>query len=192
MRIDPIYPITIALALAVVIPGIVPGKIQRDRVNMMAQEAVRSGWIVSGDGLSEFTSAAGTAAIFLPESNPRRIQARANRTREQAPGSPGLYYTLAPPLMRAYAGKEIEVSVTLRAAPSDGAERTEINFFMLNASASGWNSFEVPNDFQTVNFRWRIPVEDSDRPGLVAFWPDQSGQNKGIEVRDLSVKLTGK
>lgn len=189
MRIDPVYPLTLLAACAVLLPALLPGKIQRDRINAAAEDAVQNGWSVSGTALEDFTASAGTAGLYLPDADPPRVQARANRTRAQAPGSPGFYYTLVPPIMRAYAGEEVEISVTARSAPNDGADTLSVAFFVLNAADTGWREFDLNDNYQTLQMRWRIPTDEVNRPGLLALWPDPEGQNRGVDIEALSVRI---
>jgi len=156
------------------------------------QEIIANGFVIAGEDLSLLTASPGT--IFTPVKNMAGavdfIEARATQPRDIAPPSAGVFGILGPEYEKAFADKEIKITVTARQAKTNPAQRMEIGYFTTGAGDSGWIKKELTTDFtdHVITFRPGLPQGD---PGndYIGVWPAREGLQHGVDIKSMTVML---
>ncbi len=147
--------------------------------------------VFEGAALSELIPGPGTGVTFDP-SAPGGAVARATATASiDSAGnlSAGVGAVVPAEFESAVLGREIEVSISLRA---DDAEHTEvaIGYFVVGRGDSGWHRQEIPTDGSPLILRHRIPLEaPTGNNDWIGIWPDLTGSGRTVVIDRIAVSI---
>ena len=143
---------------------------------------------VSGDQLNRVV-AGGDAEIDLVEVNGQTVLRIGAKAGVLAPDPlMGPHFTLAPDLEVAFAGRQIKVTVTARAADKYGASGVRLNYLTGTGDDSGWQELPLTRQFEDVSFVYRPPERDeSTDPGYdyIAVRPQIPEDRRAVFISSL-------
>lgn len=149
-------------------------------------------FIVEGETLNTFYAAQGVSfSIAGDAANPNAYAVlSAHVSRKQAPPSAGVFLTLPRVYKQRYAGKPINVTVTARKGRASKLESFDIAYLSTDAGSSGWQTFNLSNDFETYSFPF-TPRQPSGADGtdFVGIWPDVEGEGQTLDVKRIELAI---
>lgn len=150
-----------------------------------------STFIVEGQNLNTLYAAQGVSfSIAGDAENPNAYAVlSAHVSRANAPPSAGVFVTLPPAYKEMYAGQALRISITARKGRGSKLESFDVGYLTTDAGASGWQTFEVTNDFE--DFEFAFTPGKPGAPGgsdYVGIWPDVDGESRTLDVKEIRVE----
>jgi len=145
------------------------------------------GWVIQGAELNGLTKSPGTN---LKMKGVDTALMWADFTADQQP-SQGVFTTLAGDYARSYGGRNLELTISARAADDNPAETFQVAFLTVPAVKGrfGWRDFKLTNEFQDFKIKTELTAFEVDDPVIYfGIWPDAEGKGGQIEVKRYSVK----
>jgi len=102
-----------------------------DRVDLTDCDVWTSGYLMEGEDLGRLTAQPGTQAVFVAPSGGQPAYARLSSTaaRDSLPPGPGVFAPLGPQYERAFATRNLRMTVTARASRLNALETFDIGYF---------------------------------------------------------------
>ena len=187
-RVDPFYPLSIALLIAMVYVAINPGIEKKRALDLRISEMFASGFMVEGDDFNNADAQPGVTAEYLASASPPSLVGHAATRFVDRGLSVGMTQPVPPEVMAALTDTGIKVTITARAAAVNPAEEFAANVMFFNGSTAAWRTFELTRGYSDYVLEWEPPVIGEGRPGIVAFWPDARGLEQGLEVLRMRIE----
>ena len=151
------YPLAALIVVAMVAVALSFG----ERIDLTDREIWNSGYTMTGEDLVRLTAQPGTQAVFVAAASEEPAYARLTSTaaRDSLPPGPGVFAPLGPQYERAFASRDIRMTVTARSSRINGLETFDIGYFSAGSGDSGWKR-------KTLTADWKDYVLDF-RPGTL-------------------------
>lgn len=156
------------------------------------REAVTNEIVIEGRDLQTLFAAEGTTfSIAGDASNPAAYAVlSAHVSRQNAPPSAGVFITLSPAYETKFAGQDLRITVNARKGRANPLDRFEVAYFTVGAGDSGWQVFELGNDFRDFSFTFTPGLPNGAASNdFVGIWPDNAGRGRTMDVKSLKVEI---
>jgi hypothetical protein len=98
-------------------------------------------------------------------------------------GQVGARLALGPTTQAALGTKPVTMTVTFRGIPKSASKK--IAFGLVTGGPINWVEANVPTDFAAV----RLDMPPTRQPvQAIAIWPSTQGQNRGVEIRSMTLQ----
>lgn len=186
------YPFAILLVAAIIFGALNMGG------PLKAQSAdptkiIADGFSVSGNELRNVVNAPGTSVEYVLNSDGSVDHAifSAHTSIEQAPPSAGIFFQLNPEYETAFGGKKLRVTVHAKAADDAPTDAFLFRYYTIEGSNSPMSWLSAPiEDYGDVSFEYTPAINEGEpKVDFVGIWPDETGTNRKLLVKSLSVKI---
>jgi hypothetical protein len=104
----------------------------------------------------------------------------------------GPHLVIAEDIEFAMESRPIEVIVEARAAGDFPASQFEVNYFSKVDGESGWEAFNLTQDFQPYTLAYHTPAREGDMGyDFIGIRPVAPDKHREMEVRSVRVRATG-
>lgn len=180
------YPLAALIVVAMVAVALSFG----ERIDLTDREIWNSGYTMTGEDLVRLTAQPGTQAVFVAAASEEPAYARLTSTaaRDSLPPGPGVFAPLGPQYERAFASRDIRMTVTARSSRINGLETFDIGYFSAGSGDSGWKR-------KTLTADWKDYVLDF-RPGILteqvgldhaSVWPGETAELLNVDIKSIRV-----
>lgn len=152
------------------------------------------GYVVSGTELQYLTPSPGTYSEFVGLDH--AVMSADSRS-EQKP-SQGVFTTLGPAYARAYQGRNLELTVRVRAGDTNPSDKVQIAFLTVPPVKGrfGWREFSLEAEYKDIIIP--VTLAEFDQAAMAAagvkdpviyfgIWPDPEGKKRTIHVERYQV-----
>ncbi|MEP4193028.1 MAG: hypothetical protein ABJN51_18200, partial [Sneathiella sp.] len=128
-----------------------------DRVDLTDVDVWRDGYTMSGEDLVRLTAQPGTQAVFVAAAGGEPAYARLTSTaaRDSLPPGPGVFAPLGPRYERAFATRNLRMTITARASRLNPLETFDIGYFSAGSGDSGWKRKTLTPDWSEYVLEFR-------------------------------------
>ena len=148
---------------------------------------------VSGDQLNRFV-AGGDADISLERIDGQTVL-RVAVTHDVLSEAPlqGPHFVLDRDLETVFAGRELKVTIRVRAAEEYGAEEMRVNYVVSNDDESGWQILPVTRQFEDTSFTYTLPprADDEARYDYLAIRPVVPEKQRALLISSVTFEPLG-
>ena len=180
------YPLATLIVVAMVAVALSFG----ERIDLTDREIWNSGYTMTGEDLVRLTAQPGTQAVFVAAASEEPAYARLTSTaaRDSLPPGPGVFAPLGPQYERAFASRDIRMTVTASSSRINGLETFDIGYFSAGSGDSGWKR-------KTLTADWKDYVLDF-RPGILteqvgldhaSVWPGETAELLNVDIKSIRV-----
>ena len=182
------YPLATLVVVAMIAIALSFG----ERIDLTDCEIWDAGYTMSDEDLVRLTAQPGTQAIFVAASAGEPAYARLSSTaaRDSLPEGPGVFAPLGIQYERAFATRNLRMTVTARASRLNPLETFDIGYFSAGSGDSGWSRRVLTSDWELFKLEFR-PGALTDRQGLdhASIWPGDTAELLNLDVREIRVEV---
>ena len=182
------YPLAALIVTAMVALALSFG----ERIDLTDRDIWTAGYTMSGEDLVRLTAQPGTQAVFVAAAAGEPAYARLTSTaaRDSLPPGPGVFAPLGPQYERAFATRNLRMTVTARASRLNPLESFDIGYFSAGSGDSGWNRRALTADWTEYTIEFR-PGALTDRQGLdhASIWPGETAELLNVDIRQIRVEV---
>jgi len=160
------YPIAAFIVVAMVAYALSLG----ERIELTDCDIWDNGYTMEGEDLVRLTAQPGTQSVFIASAGSEAAYARLTSTaaRDSLPPGPGVFAPLGPQYERAFATRNLRMSVIARTSRINGLESFDIGYFSAGSGDSGWKRKTLTADWTPYVIEFR-PGALTDRQGRLAL-----------------------
>ena len=152
-------------------------------------ERLATGWTMEGPALRNMTVSPGSNQRYIDEDG-GFIRLSTFTAMGEGPGSLGVFATLSSDYERVFAGRELRVTITARAAAPDPLERFDAAYFTVEGPATPWRGFELGDSFEDHSFTYTPPIIAAPpNADLVAIFPGRTGEQREMDVSRIRIEV---
>lgn len=163
-----------------------------ERVELTECEIWSSGYTMEGEDLVRLTAQPGTQAVFVAAASGQPAYARLTSTaaRDSLPKGPGVFAPLGPQYERAFATRNLRMTVTARASRLNGLESFDIGYFSAGSGDSGWMRKTLSSGWAEYEMEFR-PGALTELQGLdhASIWPGETAELLNVDVQKITVRV---
>jgi len=163
-----------------------------DSVDLTDCEIWTSGYLMEGEDLVRLTAQPGTQAVFVAASGGEPAYARLTSTaaRDSLPPGPGVFAPLGPQYERAFAARDIRITITARASRQNPLDAFDIGYFSAGSEDSGWKRHTLTDGWQDFVLIFN-PGPLTERRGLdhASVWPGETADLLNVDVKKFRVQV---
>jgi len=163
-----------------------------DRVDLTDCDVWTSGYLMEGEDLGRLTAQPGTQAVFVAPSGGQPAYARLSSTaaRDSLPPGPGVFAPLGPQYERAFATRNLRMTVTARASRLNALETFDIGYFSAGSGDSGWKRKTLTPEWTDYTIEFR-PGALTAQQGLdhASVWPGETAELLNVDVMKIKVEV---
>lgn len=163
-----------------------------ERIDLTDREIWDAGYVMSGEDLIRLTAQPGTQAVFVAAAGGEPAYARLTSTaaRDSLPKGPGVFAPLGSQYERAFATRNLRMTVTARASRINPTDSFDIGYFSAGSGDSGWKRKTLTSDWAQYTMEFR-PGALTDRQGLdhASIWPGETGELLNVDVKEIRVTV---
>jgi hypothetical protein len=149
------------------------------------------GWRMEGPALRNLNVSPGTEVRYIDEEG-GFVRLSAFTPFDVGPGSVGVFASLGADYERAFAGREIEISLRVRAADRNGLEAFDTAYFPIEAPASDWQVFRLSPDWQDLSFTFSPDIVAAPpNVDLLSIWPGKAGESLAMDLAQIRIEVVG-
>ena len=182
------YPLAALIVTAMVALALSFG----ERIDLTDRDIWTAGYTMSGEDLVRLTAQPGTQAVFVAAAAGEPAYARLTSTaaRDSLPPGPGVFAPLGPQYERAFATRNLRMTVTARASRLRPLESFDIGYFSAGSGDSGWKRRALTADWTEYAIEFR-PGALTDRQGLdhASIWPGETAELLNVDIREIRVEV---
>jgi len=182
------YPLAALIAVAMVAYALSLG----ERIELTDCEIWEAGYTMEGEDLIRLTAQPGTQAVYVAAAGGQPAYARLTSTaaRDSLPPGPGVFAPLGPQYERAFATRNLRMSVTARTSRLNGLESFDIGYFSAGSGDSGWKRKTLDIDWSSYVMEFR-PGALTGRQGLdhASIWPGETAELLNVDVQKITVEV---
>ena len=146
------------------------------------------GYVMSGENLARLTSQPGTQAVFVVASGTEPAYARLTSTvaRASINPKPGVFAPLGPDYERAFATRNLRLTITARASAINGLDAFDMGYFTAGSGDSPWIRKPLTAEWADYVMDY-TPGALSKNQGLDHFsiWPGETAELLHMDVREM-------
>ncbi len=180
------YPLAALIVVAMVAVALSFG----ERIDLTDREIWNSGYTMTGEDLVRLTAQPGTQAVFVAAASEEPAYARLTSTaaRDSLPPGPGVFAPLGPQYERAFASRDIRMTVTARSSRINGLETFDIGYFSAGSGDSGWKRKTLTADWKDYVLDFR-PGTLTEQVGLdhASVWPGETAELLNVDIKSIRV-----
>lgn len=185
------YPFAALIISGLIFAALLPG----ERFDISTDSILQQGYVLKGTAFENLIASPGTSHSLITEkaniSEGADVytQMTSHLTRKDAPPSAGVFATLGRDYAQVFSGHPIEIKVIARQSETRPVEQFEMGYFAPGQGQSGWKTYQLTQDYQSYTLIY-APKEtrDDDRVHYFGIWPDPEGQQRYMDVIEMSVK----
>lgn len=147
--------------------------------------------VFEGAALAQLIPGPGTSSAFDPAAMGGPVARASAASSLQAAGnrSAGVGALVPPEFEAAVLGRDIEVSITLRAEDPDHTE-VAMGYFVVGAGDTGWLLRTIPEDGSPITLTHTIPPDSpTGNNDWIGLWPDLDGAGRTVLVERIAVTI---
>lgn len=150
------------------------------------------GFVIEGTLLQMLTASPGTSLSLEGDGiNPISSAVMGADFKSNVQPSAGVFAVLGPEYSKAYAGKDLVLTVRAKAADDKPSEKFMIGFFPYTTGRVKWQTFEPSADYENFTISTTLGPYNAEQPEIYfGVWPDKDGQSRSIEVQRYEVRLS--
>jgi len=150
------------------------------------------GYVVEGDLLQTLTPTPGTVLSFKGDNtNPIAYAIMSAEHNDNKDISAGVFTVLGSDYSKAYAGKELTITIRARAGQSKPADTFLVAFLASTGGRIKWQPFTPTKDFSDFVLTTKLGTFNAEKPEIYfGVWPDAKGKGRSIEVEKYEVRVT--
>lgn len=163
-----------------------------DRVELTDCEIWASGYTMQGEDLGRLTAQPGTQAIFVAAAGDEPAYARLTSTAARAslPKGPGVFAPLGPYYERAFATRNLRMTVTARASRLNGLESFDIGYFSAGSGDSGWSRERLTSEWKDYTIEHRLGgLTDAQGIDHASVWPGETAELLNVDIQSIRVEV---
>lgn len=180
------YPLAAFIVAAMVIFALSFG----ERIDLTEAEILKSGYTMTGEDLGRLTAQPGTQAIFVVAHGGEPAYARLSSTaaRDSLPPGPGVFAPLGPQYERAFAARDIRMTITARTSRQKGLKAFDIGYFSAGSNDSGWKRKPLTLDWKDYVLDFN-PGPLTEKQGLdhASVWPGDTAELLNVDIKSIRV-----
>ena len=180
------YPLAALIVVAMVAGALSFG----ERIDLSDREIWNTGYTMTGEDLVRLTAQPGTQAVFVAAASEEPAYARLTSTaaRDSLPKGPGVFAPLGPQYERAFASRDIRMTVTARSSRINGLETFDIGYFSAGSGDSGWKRKTLTADWNDYVLDFR-PGALTEQVGLdhASVWPGETAELLNVDIKSIRV-----
>lgn len=182
------YPLAAAIVLGMIALALSFG----ERIDLTDREIWDDGYTMAGEELVRLTAQPGTQAVYVAAAGGEPAYARLSSTaaRESLPKGPGVFAPLGPQYERAFATRNLRMTVTARASRINPLETFDIGYFSAGSGDSGWKRQTLTPDWLDYSIEFR-PGALTRQQGLdhASVWPGETAELLNVDVKQIRVEV---
>lgn len=163
-----------------------------ERIDLTDREIWDKGYTMQGEDLVRLTAQPGTQAVFVGAAGGEAAYARLTSTaaRDSLPPGPGVFAPLGPQYERAFATRNLRMTITARASRIKPLEAFDMGYFSAGSGDSGWKRRELTEDWSDYTMEFR-PGALTERQGLDHFsiWPGEMAELLNMDVKYMRIDV---
>ena len=163
-----------------------------ERADLTETEIYKFGYTLSGEELVRLTAQPGTQSEFVAAAGGEPAYARLSSTaaRDSLPPGPGVFAPLGPEYERAFATRNLRMTVTARGSRLNPLKTFDIGYFSAGSGDSGWKRRTLTTDWADYEMEFR-PGALTAQQGLdhASIWPGETGELLYVDVRQIRVEV---
>jgi len=150
------------------------------------------GFVIDGTLLQMLTASPGTSLTLKGDGiNPISSAVMGADFKSNVQPSPGVFAVLGPEYSKAYAGKDLVLTVRARAAAEKPSEKFMIGFFPYTTGRVRWQTFKPTPDYNDFTIETTLGPYNAEQPEIYfGVWPDKDGERRSIEVQRYEVRIS--
>ena len=161
-----------------------------ERIDLTDREVWKFGYTMSGEDLVRLTAQPGTQAVFVAAAGGEPAFARLTSTaaRDSLPSGPGVFAPLGTQYERAFASRNLRMTVTARASRLSPLETFDIGYFSAGSGDSGWKRRTLTPEWADYAIEFR-PGALTARQGLdhASVWPGETAELLNVDIKEIRV-----
>ncbi len=182
------YPLAALIVAAIIAVSLSFG----DRIELTDCEVWTSGYLMEGEELVRLTAQPGTQAVFVAAAGREPAYARLTSTaaRDSLPPGPGVFAPLGPQYERAFATRNLRMTITARASRLSPLETFDIGYFSAGSRDSGWKRKTLTPEWIDYTVEHKLGALTGQQ-GLdhASVWPGETAEPLNVDVRKISVEV---
>ncbi|MCP2679035.1 hypothetical protein NHF45_05785 [Maricaulaceae bacterium NA33B04] len=147
--------------------------------------------VFEGAALAQLIPGPGTSSAFDPAATGGPVARASADSSLAAAGnqSAGVGALVPPEFEAAVVGRDIEVSITLRAEDPSHTQ-VAMGYFVVGGGDTGWLRREIPDDGSAIVLTHTIPADaPTGNNDWVGLWPDLEGAGRTVLVERIAVRI---
>jgi hypothetical protein len=182
------YPLAALIVAAMVAYALSLG----ERIELTDCEIWEAGYTMEGEDLIRLTAQPGTQSVFIAAAGSEPAYARLTSTaaRDSLPPGPGVFAPLGPQYERAFATRNLRMSVIARTSRLNGLESFDIGYFSAGSGDSGWKRKTLTADWTPYVIEYR-PGALTENQGLdhASIWPGETAELLNVDIKKITVEV---
>ncbi|MGB6230769.1 MAG: hypothetical protein WBF53_11670 [Litorimonas sp.] len=153
---------------------------------------LEDGYTLSGMDLEALTISPGSEGVYVDEDG-GYIQLLQFTPDGVGPSSIGVFATLPADYERAFAGRQLRVTMRARASRTQPLGAFDAAYYTLDGGGSSpWRTFELTSDWQDHSYIYTPPIVDApENVDLVAVFPGKEGERERMDLAELRIEVVG-
>ena len=180
------YPLAALIVVVIVAVSLSFG----ESIELSDREIWDAGYTMSGEDLVRLTAQPGTQAVFVAAAGGEPAYARLTSTaaRNSLEKGPGVFAPLGPQYERAFAAKNLRMTITARASHLNPLEAFDIGYFSAGSRDSGWKRKTLSPDWKDYVLDFN-PGALTERRGLdhASVWPGETAELLNVDIKSILV-----
>ncbi len=177
------------LSMTMLLGALLPGFERLEALQQSVEEVENVGFIVNDEKLRGFQDMPGVNLAYDDNRAFPFMVINADGPKLGEISDAGAHVLLAPPIADVFTDQEMQVSIWARQNPSNPSQEFAATYIVLDTGNPPWRRFQPTPEYSEFTFRWRPPEQAEPAGALVGIWPDTSGGDGGIIVREVRVEL---
>ncbi len=155
------------------------------QVATFAESNIKTWSIAEGHTLERF-SLNGSDAVYA-----RLTSATALDPKSFAWQALGLSHLFTREFNNSTAGRDIEIAVIARRAPSNSSDTLFVMYATQQAGNTGWKPIALSNDFELHKVTFKVPQPEGgfQNPSILVLQADPAGKGRAVELLGVYVRL---
>ena len=152
-------------------------------------EIIEMGWSLDGPSLRNLNVSPGTELSYLEEEG-GFVRLSAFTPFNVGPASIGVFASLSPDFERAFAGRDLRISLRVRTAPGNGLDGFDTAYFPIESAPSAWQVFDLTPNWQDVSYTFRPPIVAAPpNTDLIALFPGKEGESREMDLARIRIQV---
>lgn len=153
------------------------------------RQIINQGWQLAGPDLRDLTISPGSNGAYVDKDG-GYIQLSQYTPDGEGPTSIGVFATLGPAHERAFAGRDLKLTLRARAGHINPLKEFDAAYFSMEGPPSGWTTFELGPEWQDYIFNYSPPIIDAiENVDLIAVFPGRKGDNETLDLASIKVEV---